>query len=50
MTEEERARVQQHARDMAAHFSYDDGSLGRVLEVRKARNPAHYPDSKKSRV
>ena len=43
MTDEEREKVQQHAREIAAEFSYDDNGLRREMEVRKTRNPAHYP-------
>jgi hypothetical protein len=44
MTDEERTKMQLRARESAAEYSYGDSSnnSGRILEVRKARNPAHY--------
>jgi len=40
MTEEERMKMQERARERAAEFSYDDTrggkTFGRTLEVRKA--------------
>jgi hypothetical protein len=52
MTDEERTKMQLRAREQAAEYSYGDSSpnSGRILEVRKARNPHHYPNNQEEAV